>query len=195
MVLRHATSLRGALKGVGPENRDFFGLWNGTSEVSAIWAPKRHHFQCPPLLMPWVMMLQPSKPLSISTIKTTGTLVVLCTQVLLCTVVVCCCVLLCVVVCCCVLEGRGGLLVAVLCEQVGAGSQASPSPSHYSLVYVSMDACWWVAGCYSYIRFDPSLAVRWLAHPYYVQIPWLNGRVSTFYQGRSMFSPMQIHCI
>ena len=30
----------------------------------------------------------------------------------------CCCVLLlCVVVCCCVLEGRGGLLVAVLCEQ------------------------------------------------------------------------------
>ncbi len=25
MVLRGATSLRGALKGVGPENRDFFG--------------------------------------------------------------------------------------------------------------------------------------------------------------------------
>ncbi len=35
---------------------------------------------------------------SISAIKTTGTLVVLCTRVLLC-VVVCCCVLLCVVVC------------------------------------------------------------------------------------------------
>jgi hypothetical protein len=25
MVLRRATSLRGALEGVGPENRDFFG--------------------------------------------------------------------------------------------------------------------------------------------------------------------------
>jgi hypothetical protein len=58
------------------------------------------------------------KPLSISAIKTTGTLVVLCTRVLLCTVVVCCCLLLCFVVCCCVLEGWGGLLVAVLCEQV-----------------------------------------------------------------------------
>ncbi len=28
-----------------------------------------------------------------------------------------------VVVCSCVLEGRGGLFVAVLCEQVGAGWQ------------------------------------------------------------------------
>ncbi len=59
MVLRGATSLRGALEEVGPENRDFFG-------------PKK-------------------------VIKTTGTLVVLCTRVLLCSVVVCC-----VVVCCCV---------------------------------------------------------------------------------------------
>ncbi len=40
MVLRGATSLLGALEGVGPENRDFFGPWNGTSEVSAIWAQK-----------------------------------------------------------------------------------------------------------------------------------------------------------
>ncbi len=32
-------------------------------------------------------------------VKTTGTLVVLCTRVLLCSVVVCCCVLMCVVVC------------------------------------------------------------------------------------------------
>ncbi len=38
MVLRSATSSRGTLKGVGPENRDFFGPWNGTSEASAIWA-------------------------------------------------------------------------------------------------------------------------------------------------------------
>ncbi len=29
MVLRHATSLRGALESVGPENQDFFGPWNG----------------------------------------------------------------------------------------------------------------------------------------------------------------------
>ncbi len=33
-----ATSLLGALEGVGPENRDFFGPWNGTSEASVIWA-------------------------------------------------------------------------------------------------------------------------------------------------------------
>ena len=38
MILRGATSLRGALERVGPENRDFFGPWNGTSEASAIWA-------------------------------------------------------------------------------------------------------------------------------------------------------------
>ncbi len=41
MVLRGATSLWGALEGVGPENRDFFGPWNGTSEASAIWAQKK----------------------------------------------------------------------------------------------------------------------------------------------------------
>ncbi len=40
MVLRGATSLRGALEGVGPENRNFFGPWNDTSEASAIWAQK-----------------------------------------------------------------------------------------------------------------------------------------------------------
>ncbi len=44
MVLRGATSLRGALEGVGPENRDFFGPWNGTSEASAIWAQKSRNF-------------------------------------------------------------------------------------------------------------------------------------------------------
>ncbi len=46
--------------------------------------------------------------------------------------VVCCYLLLCVVVCCCVLEGKGGLLVAVLCEQVFRGwglvGRAPPSP-------------------------------------------------------------------
>jgi hypothetical protein len=43
MILRGATSLGGALEGVGPENRDFFGPCNGMSEASAIWAqpPKK----------------------------------------------------------------------------------------------------------------------------------------------------------
>ncbi len=42
MVLRGATSLRGALEGVGPENLDFFGSWNGTNEASATIKYKRH---------------------------------------------------------------------------------------------------------------------------------------------------------
>jgi hypothetical protein len=115
------------------------------------WARKISTFLGPkgtrePLPMPRVMMLHSSKPLSISAIKTTGTLVVLCTRVLLCTVVVCC-----------VLEGWGGLLVAVLCEQVfrwwGLVGRAPPPPPtiHGSLLVGG--------GCYSYIRFDPSLAV------------------------------------
>ncbi len=86
MVLRGATSLRGALEGVGPENRDFFWPW---SEASAIWAQKSRDFHSPPHPMTRVMMLHPSNPLSISAIKTTGTLVVLCTRVLLLCVVVC----------------------------------------------------------------------------------------------------------
>ncbi len=46
MILRGATSLRGALEGVGPENRDIFGPWNGTSEASAIWAQKNREGVC-----------------------------------------------------------------------------------------------------------------------------------------------------
>ncbi len=83
-----------------------------------------------------------------------------CCCVLLLCVVMCCCVLLCVVVCCSVLEGWGGLLVGN--QGVVAGWQGSPSPSHYS---VGIHGCLLVGGgCYSYIRFDPSLAVFWLAH-------------------------------
>jgi hypothetical protein len=73
-----------------------------------------------------------------------------------------CCVLLSVVVCCCVLEGWGGLLVAVLCDQVFRvwglhGWQGSPFPSPYS---VGIHGCLLVGrGCYFYIRFDPSLTV------------------------------------
>ncbi len=40
MVLRRATSLRGALEGLGPENRDFLGPEMAASEASAIWAQK-----------------------------------------------------------------------------------------------------------------------------------------------------------
>jgi hypothetical protein len=42
MVLRGATSLRGALEGVGPENRDFFGpsgAWNFVSWIELIADP------------------------------------------------------------------------------------------------------------------------------------------------------------
>ncbi len=77
----------------------------------------------------------------------------MCCCVLLLCVVVCCWMFLCVVVCCCVLEGWGGLLVAVLCEQVFRGrglDGRAPSPSHYS---VGIHGCLLVGGgCYSYIR-------------------------------------------
>ncbi len=55
-------------------------------------AQKSLDFQDPLLPMPRVMMLHPSKPLSTSAIKTTGTLVVYVPEC-------CCVVLLCVVVC------------------------------------------------------------------------------------------------
>jgi hypothetical protein len=123
MVLRSATSLR------------------------LFWAQKSLDFQGPPLPMPRVMMLHSSKPLNISAIKTTGTLVVLCSRVLLSTVVVCCCLLLCVVVCCCVLEGVGRSLCSCVVlagiQGVGAGWQGSPSPSHYS---VGIHGCLLVGG-------------------------------------------------
>ncbi len=61
-------------------------LWRGTCHFRA---QKSLNFQGPPLPMPHVMMLHPSKPLSTSAIKTTGTLVVLSSRVLLCSVVVC----------------------------------------------------------------------------------------------------------
>ncbi len=59
---------------------------------------------------------------------------IVCCCVLLLCVVVYCWVFLCVVVCCCVLEGWGGLLVAVLCEQVfkgrgQVGRAPPPSPT------------------------------------------------------------------
>ncbi len=55
--------------------------------------------------------------------------------------------LLCVVVCSCVLEGCGGLLVAVLCQQVfrgrGLAGRAPPPTSYYS---VGIHGCLLVGG-------------------------------------------------
>ncbi len=57
MILMRENPFRGPLEGVGPENRDCFGPWNGNeqsechlgpemamSEVSAIWAQKSQEF-------------------------------------------------------------------------------------------------------------------------------------------------------
>jgi hypothetical protein len=88
MILRGATSLLGALEGVGPENLDFFGpKWlqgdlpthlthNNTQQhtthnfaqmalasLMPFQAPKSLDFQGPPFPMPLVMMLHPSKSL------------------------------------------------------------------------------------------------------------------------------------
>jgi hypothetical protein len=64
MVLRRATSLRGALEGVGPEIKTFLCPDMATSEASSIWVPKSRDFQGLPLPMPRVMMLHASKPFS-----------------------------------------------------------------------------------------------------------------------------------
>jgi hypothetical protein len=49
-----------------------------------------------------------------------------------------------------VLDGWGGLLVAVLCEQVFRGwglvGRAPPPPPPPTIMYVYMDACCWVGG-------------------------------------------------
>ncbi len=71
MVLRGATSLWGALEGVGPENRHFFAPWNGTKEASAIWAQKRPT----PVNAPR-NDVAPIKTIMYRAIKTTGTLIV-----------------------------------------------------------------------------------------------------------------------
>jgi hypothetical protein len=95
MVLRGATSLRGALEGVGPENRDFFGpkKVESSNDVAPLKTSKykRHKIN-------WYIgsFMYPSA-------------VVLCCCVLL-FVVVCCCLLLCVVVC-----KRGGEVSLQLC--------------------------------------------------------------------------------
>ncbi len=82
-------------------------------------------------------VIVPQKKIMSQSFLNSGTLVILCTRVLLCTVFVCCCVL----------EGCGGLLVAVLCEQVfmgrGLAGRAPPPPPHYS---VGIHGCLLVGG-------------------------------------------------
>ncbi len=60
MNLMRANPLQGPFEGMGPENRDFFGLEMATSKVSAIWAQKSRDFQSPHLPMALVMDLPPS---------------------------------------------------------------------------------------------------------------------------------------
>jgi hypothetical protein len=132
MVLRSATSLREALEGVGPENRDFFEFWNGTSK-----GPKKLRFSGPtPSNAPSndVALLKTIKYKRHKNNWYIGSFMYPSA------VVYCCCVLLSVVVCCCVLlcvrgVGRSPCSCVVWAgiQGVGAGWQGSPSPSHYSV--------------------------------------------------------------
>ena len=111
----------------------FSGHFEGASTFLSLNCPER---SLGPLKMSLEEMahkvIVPQKKIMSQSFLNSGTLVILCTRVLLCTVVVCCCVLLSVVGCSCVLEGCGGLLVAVLCEQVfrgrGLAGRAPPPP-------------------------------------------------------------------
>jgi hypothetical protein len=164
MVLRSATSLWGALEGVGPENQDFFGPWKWHEQSECHLGPKKSRFSGPtPSNAPSndVALLKTIKYKRLKNNWYIGSFYVPeCCCVLLCTVVVCCCLLLCV-------RGVGrsprSCVVWAGIQGVGAGWQGPPSPSHYS---VSIHGCLLVGGrgCYSYIRFDPSLAVSSLAH-------------------------------
>jgi hypothetical protein len=103
MVLRVQHHYKGHWKGWALKTETFLGP-EMTREKRVLFGPKK---------------VEPSKPLSISAIKTTGTLVVLCTRVLLCGVVVC---------------KRGGevflQLYCVSCEEVlrGWGVVGRPPP-------------------------------------------------------------------
>jgi hypothetical protein len=134
MVLRGATSLLGALEGVGLKISTFLG-----PEMARA---KRVPFG-PIRPTPSNALSNDVAPLKTIMYKRHKNNWYIGSFMYPNAVVYCCCVLLCVVVCCCVLEGRGGLPVAVLCEQVGAGWQESPSPTHYS---VGIHGCMLVGG-------------------------------------------------
>ncbi len=54
MILMRTNPLQGSLEGVGPENRDFFGLWKDNEKQSL-------DFQGPPIPMALVMDFLPSR--------------------------------------------------------------------------------------------------------------------------------------
>ncbi len=74
MILRGATSLLGALEGVGPENL-FLGP-NGTRFARAISGPKKSRFSGPIPSNAPCNDVAPLKIITYRTIKTTGTLIV-----------------------------------------------------------------------------------------------------------------------
>jgi hypothetical protein len=58
MVLRRATSLRGALEGLGPENRDFLGLKKSINDVARLKTVKyKRHINSSSYYFPGVKFL------------------------------------------------------------------------------------------------------------------------------------------
>ncbi len=148
MVLRRATSLRGALEGVGgPENWDFFGpfrSWRVPFGPTPSNAPSND-----------VAALKTIKYKRHKNNRYIGSFMYPSAVLYCCSVVVC---------------KRGGevslQLCCVSCEEVlrgwgVVGRLSLPLPLYCR--YPWKDARGG-GGCYSYIRFDPSLAVSWLAH-------------------------------
>ncbi len=122
MVLRSAPALRGALEGVGPENRDFFGPWNGT--LVPFQGPKKSRFSGPTPSNAPCNVVALLKTINYKRLKNNWYIgsfmypsAVVCCCVLLCAVV-CCCVLLCAVVCCCVLLCAVVYCCVLLCTVV-----------------------------------------------------------------------------
>jgi hypothetical protein len=78
MILRGATSLRGALEGVGPENLDFFGpKWHERrAQMARAQGPKKSRFSGPTSSNAPRNDVAPLKIITYRAIKTTGTLIV-----------------------------------------------------------------------------------------------------------------------
>ncbi len=83
IILMWANPFPGPLEKVGPENQKFLGPEMATSEVSAIWAPKRWDSQGQRLPVVQIMDLPPIKIINSIHHINKGTLVILCTWVLL----------------------------------------------------------------------------------------------------------------
>jgi hypothetical protein len=112
-------------------------VYRGKYGSETFLGPKKSRFSGPTPSNAPSNDVAPLKIITYRAIKTTGTLVVLCTRVLLCSVVVCCCVLWCVVVCCCVL----------LCVR-GVGGSPWPAfksrPTQFCVTGSEDRVLWWV---------------------------------------------------